>query len=84
VEDRLRLTTVTRLLSVVTALALRKEGGLARLVLRHLVRGVLLAGLALAIGSAGLGDVDHGDGCRECCRAGVCGSLAGAGVRSVA
>lgn len=35
VEDRLSLTTVTRLLAVVTALSLREERILALLVLRH-------------------------------------------------
>ena len=39
-EDRLGLTTITRLLSIVTTLSLRKEGVLALLVLRHLMRPV--------------------------------------------
>lgn len=37
VENRLRLTTVTRLLTVVTAFTLREDGILALLVLRHFV-----------------------------------------------
>jgi len=47
------------LLPVVAALALREAGGLAALVLRHLVDGVLLALLALAVRLALLGDVHH-------------------------
>lgn len=43
---------------VVTSLTLGEEGSLTSLVLSNLVRGVLLAGLALAIGVAGLGNVD--------------------------
>jgi len=62
VEDGLCLTTVTRLLSVVTALTLREEGGLAGLVLCYFVGRVLLARLALAVRSACLRDVDHGGG----------------------
>lgn len=58
VEDGLGLTTVTALLSVVTALTLREQRGLAGLVLRHLVLGVLAALLALAVGVSGLGNVD--------------------------
>jgi hypothetical protein len=46
VEHRLGLATVTALLAVVTTLPLRVKARLARLVLRHLVRGVLLAALA--------------------------------------
>jgi hypothetical protein len=49
----------TGLLPVVTTLSLSEERGLARLVLGHLVRGVLAALLTLAVGPAGLGDVDH-------------------------
>lgn len=58
VEDGLGLTTVTALLAVVTALTLGEEGSLAGLVLGHLVLGVLAALLALAVGVAGLGNVD--------------------------
>jgi hypothetical protein len=58
VEDRLGLTTVTGLLTVVTTLTLGEEGSLASLVLGDLVLGVLLAVLALAVGAASLGNVD--------------------------
>jgi hypothetical protein len=58
VEDGLGLTTVTGLLSVVAALSLGEERGLAGLVLRHLVLGVLAALLALAVCVSGLRDVD--------------------------
>jgi len=58
VKDGLGLTTITGLLTVVTSLTLGEEGSLTSLVLSNLVRGVLLAGLALAIGVAGLGNVD--------------------------
>lgn len=58
VEDGLGLTTITGLLSVVTALTLREQRGLASLVLGDLVLGVLAALLALAIGVSGLGNVD--------------------------
>ncbi len=40
VEYWLRLTTVTRLLTVVTTLSLRKEGVLALLVLRYFMRSM--------------------------------------------
>jgi hypothetical protein len=58
VEDRLGLTTVTGLLAVVTTLSLSEERSFSSLVLGNLVLGVLLARLALAVGLAGLGDVD--------------------------
>lgn len=58
VEDWLRLTTITALLSVVTALTLGEQRGLASLVLGNLVLGVLAALLALAVGVSGLGNVD--------------------------
>lgn len=58
VEDRLGLTTVTGLLAVVSSLSLGEERGLASLVLGDLVLGVLAAVLALAVGVAGLGNVD--------------------------
>lgn len=58
VEDRLGLTTITALLSVVTALTLGEQRGLASLVLGNLVLGVLAALLALAVGVSGLGNVD--------------------------
>lgn len=57
-EDRLGLTTITGLLAVVSALSLGEERGLACLVLRDLVLGVLAALLALAVGVSGLGNVD--------------------------
>ena len=57
VENGLSLTTVTLLLAVVTALSLGPAGGLASLVLGHLVEGVLLALAASAEGTAFLGDV---------------------------
>lgn len=57
-EDGLGLTTVTGLLAVITTLSLCKQRGLSCLVLGDLVLGVLLAVLALAVGSAGLGNVD--------------------------
>jgi len=58
VEDRLGLTTETGLLPVVPSLPLRKEGGLARLILRHLVLGVLLALLARTKCLTGLRNID--------------------------
>jgi hypothetical protein len=58
VEDGLGLTTVTALLSVVTALTLGEQRGLASLVLGDLVLCVLAALLALAVGVSGLGNVD--------------------------
>lgn len=61
VEDRLGLTTVTGLLSVVSSLSLGGKRVLALLVLGNLVGGVLPASLTLAVGSSGLGDVDHFD-----------------------
>lgn len=42
-ENLLRLTTITRLLTVVTTLALCEQAGLARLVLRDLVCDLLVA-----------------------------------------
>ena len=58
VEDGLGLTTITRLLAVVTSLSLSEQRSLAGLVLGDLVLGVLAAILALAVGVAGLGNVD--------------------------
>ena len=49
VEDGLGLTTVTRLLAVVTALALGGQGVLALLVLRHLVRPIRTSALLYSI-----------------------------------
>lgn len=43
---------------VVTPLTLGEDGIFALLVLRHLVGGVLLAGLTLAVGVPGFRDVD--------------------------
>jgi uncharacterized membrane protein len=53
VEDWLGLTTITALLPIVPPLSLSGERVLALLVLGDLVRGVLPAGLALAVGSSG-------------------------------
>jgi hypothetical protein len=58
VEDRLGLTSVSGLLTIVTTLSLGEQGSLSSLVLGNLVLGVLLAGLTLAEGLAGLGNVD--------------------------
>ena len=80
VEHGLRLTTVTGLLAVVSALSLGEQRGLHRefvsrrfsamdtisegvsyfagLVLSDFVLGVFLAGLALAVGVSGFGNVD--------------------------
>lgn len=58
VEDWLGLTTVTALLTVVSSLTLGKQGSLTSLVLGDLVLGVLLAVLALAVGSSGFWDVN--------------------------
>lgn len=49
VEDRLGLTTVTRLLPIITPLSLGSKTILSLLVLRHLVQGVLSALFTLAI-----------------------------------
>ena len=57
VEDGLGLTTKTRLLAVITTLALCVEGILALLVLRHLPFPVGLA--VVAIGLHLLGEVHH-------------------------
>jgi hypothetical protein len=74
VEDGLGLTSVTRLFAVITTLSLGEQRSLASLVFCHgsvcasgcgaglltrdLVLGVLLAVLALAVGSSSLGNVD--------------------------
>lgn len=58
VEDGLGLTTVTGLLTVVSALSLGEQRGLTSLVLGDLVLGVLAALLALAVGVSRLGNVD--------------------------
>ncbi len=58
VEDRLGLTTITGLFAVVTTLTLSEKGSLSGLVLGDLVRGVLAALLALAVGVAGLWDIN--------------------------
>lgn len=57
-QDGLGLTTEALLFSVVTTTSLGGAGLLALLVLGHFVEGVLLA-LALAVGAAGFGHVDH-------------------------
>jgi len=56
VEDRLGLTTVTLLLTVITALTLGVERSLAGLVLGNLVDGMLLAVLRCAVGLLHLWD----------------------------
>jgi len=61
VEDRLGLTSVTRLLAVITTLSLSEQRSFPSLVLGDLVLGVLLARLALAVGLTGFRDVDHFD-----------------------
>jgi hypothetical protein len=74
VEDRLRLTTITGLLAIITTLSLREQRSLdmsdalpclgsnlcylSCLVLSDLVLCVLSAVLALAVSASGLGDVD--------------------------
>jgi len=58
VEDGLRLTSVSGLLAVVSALSLREQRGFAGFVLGDFVLGVLLAVLALAVGAAGFRYVD--------------------------
>jgi hypothetical protein len=58
VEDRFGLTSVTRLLAVITTLSLSKQRSFPSLVLGNLVLGVLFARLALAVGLTGLRDVD--------------------------
>ena len=58
VEDGLGLAAEPGLLPVVAPLSLGVERGLAGLVLGDLVHLVLAAGLALAEGALGLGDVD--------------------------
>jgi hypothetical protein len=73
VEDRLGLTSVTGLLTVVSALSLGEQRGLASLVLGDLVLGVLAALLALAVGVTGLGNVDHFDDDVRCRSLGVFG-----------
>ena len=58
VEDGLGLTSVTGLLSVISPLSLGHQRVFTLLVLGDLVRLVLLALLALAVGPSGLGNVD--------------------------
>jgi hypothetical protein len=58
VEDRLGLTSVTGLLTIVATLSLGEKRSLSSLILSDLMLSVLLAGLALAVGLAGLGNVD--------------------------
>lgn len=72
VEDRLGLTTITGLLSVITTLSLGEKGGLASLVLGDLVLGVLAALPALAVGVSGLGNVDL---CDPTCQRPECSCL---------
>ena len=73
VENRLSLTTITALLSIVSSFTLQhkcenphevkwyylgEETGFAGLILGYFVDGVLSAVLAFAVGSTGLWDVD--------------------------
>jgi hypothetical protein len=58
VENGLGLTTITRLLTVITSLTLSKQGSLTRLVLGNLVRSVFSALGTLAVGVTGLGNID--------------------------
>ena len=58
VEHGFGLTTITALLTVVSSLSLGEQRSLTSLVLGDLVLGVLAALLALAVGLAGLGNVD--------------------------
>jgi hypothetical protein len=81
-EHRLRLTTITGLLAVITTLSLCEQRSLAGLVFWQclawrkrcmyagaglltgdLVLGMLLAILALAVGSSSLGNIDLGHVC---------------------
>jgi hypothetical protein len=57
VENRLGLTTISWLLTVITALSLGRQAVLTLLVLSDLVKGVLPALLVLAVGLLGLGNV---------------------------
>jgi len=59
VEDRLGLTTITTLLTVVTALTLSEEAGLTSLVLGDLELLVLVAGDGAAEHLLLLGELDH-------------------------
>jgi hypothetical protein len=58
VEDGLGLTTITRLLTVITSLTLGEERSLTSLVLGDLVRSVLAALETLTIGVSGLWNVN--------------------------
>jgi hypothetical protein len=58
VENRLGLTTITGLLTVITSLTLGEEGSLTSLVLSDLVRSVLSTLGTLTVGVSGLGNVD--------------------------
>lgn len=58
VENRLSLTTETRLLTVITSLTLSEQGSLTSLVLGNLVLSVLTAGLTLAVGLSSLWNVN--------------------------
>lgn len=59
VEDRLGLTTITTLLTVVTALTLGEEASLTSLVLSDLELLVLVAGFMTAEHLLLLGELDH-------------------------
>ena len=60
VENGLGLTTISRLLPVITTLSLGRQAVLTLLVLSDLVKGVLLALLVFAVGLLGLRNVHHG------------------------
>ena len=62
VENGLGLTTISRLLPVITTLSLGRQAVLTLLVLSDLVKGVLLALLVFAVGFLGLRNVHHGGG----------------------
>jgi hypothetical protein len=57
VENRLGLTTISRLLPVITTLSLGREAVFSLLVLSDFVKGVLLALLVLAVRLPGLRNV---------------------------
>lgn len=59
VENRLGLTTETRLLTVITSLTLSEQGSLTSLVLGNLVLSVLTTVLTLAVGLSSLWNVNY-------------------------
>lgn len=58
VENRLGLTTETRLFTVITSLTLSEQGSLTSFVLSNLVLSVLTTGLTLTVGLSGLWNVN--------------------------